>query len=227
MACDIHIFAEVRKDGRWEKVGHVFPNPNHRPDEPESDWNRSRTDQPYLGSNYDVFAVLADVRNGYGVAGVPTGRGFKPIAYPRGVPADASPEYREYAAAWEQTGYPCHSHSWLTLRELLDYNWAGQSTIVYGPKTALERDYEHVVRTGTPPPPRMITEVAFVEVLTPGEYEDMLESGTREVGKRYAICEPLEMTYLECARDFVEGTLPELGKLGAPEDVRIVFFFDN
>ena len=40
--------------------------------------------------HYDVFAILADVRNGYGFAGVRTGSGFDPIAPGRGLPSDLS-----------------------------------------------------------------------------------------------------------------------------------------
>lgn len=38
--------------------------------------------------HYQLFAVLADVRNGYGFAGVQTGEPVKPIAKPRGLPPD-------------------------------------------------------------------------------------------------------------------------------------------
>ncbi len=38
--------------------------------------------------HYQLFAVLAGVRNGYGFAGVPTGEPVKPIAEQRGYPAD-------------------------------------------------------------------------------------------------------------------------------------------
>ena len=40
--------------------------------------------------NYDVFSILADVRNGYGFAGVRTSTGFDPIAPGRGLPSDLS-----------------------------------------------------------------------------------------------------------------------------------------
>lgn len=38
--------------------------------------------------HYQLFSVLADVRNGYGFAGVPTGEWVKPISSPRGIPQD-------------------------------------------------------------------------------------------------------------------------------------------
>lgn len=42
--------------------------------------------------NYDVFAILANVRNGTGFAGIKTSSGFDPIDTPRGLPDDLSAE---------------------------------------------------------------------------------------------------------------------------------------
>lgn len=74
MGCDIHLTVEAFRDGSWRCV------PNDC-----GDW--------YDNRNYDVFAILADVRNGSGFAGVSTGEGFAPIAPRRGIPADACVEY--------------------------------------------------------------------------------------------------------------------------------------
>ena len=183
MGCDVHMWAEVRRAGVWEKIGDVFPNAYadadaerrdiewhnkwlaEHPDEDDEEYrdpnwksfHRRLVDHPYDQRNYALYSILADVRNGYGFAGVFTGMGFTPIAPPRGVPEDASPEYRAEVAAWGGDG---HSHSWLTLKELQAYDWH---------KTTC---------TG--------------------------ESG-----------------------EFVEQVIPMLAELGAPDDVRIVFFFDN
>ncbi|MBV1831591.1 hypothetical protein HNW77_12870 [Komagataeibacter sp. AV436] len=43
-----------------------------------------------------------------------------PVSPARGIPDDATPQYRQFAAEWGEDG---HSHSYLTLRELLDYDW--------------------------------------------------------------------------------------------------------
>lgn len=70
----------------------------------------------YHNRNYDVFAILANVRNGHGFAGVDTGDGFKVIAAPRGVPADVSPRVRDHNT-WD------HTPSWLLVSELLAFDW--------------------------------------------------------------------------------------------------------
>lgn len=81
-----------------------------------------------LGRNYDAFSILADVRNGYGFAGIPTGAGFKPIAEPKGIPDDASDYYRHKA---EQRNGDHHSFSYFTVEELKNYDW-NQTTIKTG-----------------------------------------------------------------------------------------------
>jgi len=52
-------------------------------------------DSPSENRNYDWFSVLANVRNGYGFAGIKTGEGFKVIAQPKGFPSNASREAME------------------------------------------------------------------------------------------------------------------------------------
>lgn len=91
MGCDIHWFVErQRDDGTWEI-------------RPEADYN---------DRNYDLFTALANVRN--------YNERVTPIAEPRGLPDDVSPEVRADSDAWDSDG---HSHSWHTLEALLAYDW--------------------------------------------------------------------------------------------------------
>lgn len=132
MGCDIHMFAEKidGRTGKWRKVGYVFPYPYYNADQEtkkyvEEDgeiyWsNKKKTDEPYHSRNYDLFAMLANVRNGYGFAGCDTGNGFIPIAMPRGLPEDVSPTIKTKSDRWGCDG---HSHSYFTIKELLDYDW--------------------------------------------------------------------------------------------------------
>lgn len=70
----------------------------------------------YSDRNYDVFAALAGVRNGTGFAGVYRHDPITPIAEPRGVPEDATPE----ALALLSDG---HTPTWLMLEEVMNYDW--------------------------------------------------------------------------------------------------------
>lgn len=131
MGCDIHTMAEVRrkdysKDAdengnypyreRWSAItADVFENPYFIEKRKIDEQNTPYTSIPYSGRNYDLFAVLADVRNGYGFAGSPTGDRIEPIADPRGVPDDASKRWVKYVERW---GADLHSTSYFTLAEL-------------------------------------------------------------------------------------------------------------
>ena len=61
---------------------------------------------------YDTFAVLAGVRNYV--------EGLEPIAEKRGVPDDASYETKEEVEKWGVDG---HSHTWLTIDDIDNYDW--------------------------------------------------------------------------------------------------------
>lgn len=85
MGTDIHLFAEVQQpDGTWQAVT-TAGNPKW--DEPPVVAMQFSCDRCY-----DLFAVLANVRNGHGFAGIVTGLPIEPMAKPKGTPHDASPE---------------------------------------------------------------------------------------------------------------------------------------
>jgi hypothetical protein len=154
MGCDIHPQVEVRREDGWHRVPHptrpcdddyctdgkyndLTPNESMRgKDHYRCKGTGFYTDAFYDDRNYDVFAILANVRNGYGFAGVDTGDGFVPISEPRGLPEDLSPEIADVLAReeddaeddfdWSDPQYfwmGDHSHSWLTVLEILDYDW--------------------------------------------------------------------------------------------------------
>lgn len=116
MGCDIHIYAEEKnEEGQW--VPTKKRAPNHR-------FGYSKTESEYLtqfdpneydplteafdtGRNYDLFALLAGVRNYDDI---------DPISEPRGIPDNASEEVKEIVQSWDGDG---HSHSWLLVSEVL------------------------------------------------------------------------------------------------------------
>lgn len=125
MGCDIHSFAEVRQpDGSWAKVGDVFPL-----NEFGREWKKKAHDEhPFDWRNYRVFGFLAGVCNYSAI---------QPLSEPKGLPIDISPEVAAGAEYWDGDG---HSHSWLTLAELLsrDYDaeiWDRRYTKQVGPRS--------------------------------------------------------------------------------------------
>ena len=82
--------------------------------------------------NYRLFAMLANVRNGFGFAGVPTHTPYVPISEPRGLPGDleVGPNFEVSLGPFIGSlylGHPTthwlgdHSHSWLTVDEILSH----------------------------------------------------------------------------------------------------------
>jgi hypothetical protein len=112
MGADIHIWTEKFWDGVWHHIDKI---------QDDSPGYRSFK-EPYSGRNYWLFSILADVRN----SGDPK-YNFIPIEPPRGYPADMS----ESVDALMQSGAgDYHSHSYFTLKELLDFDWLQGTTKV-------------------------------------------------------------------------------------------------
>lgn len=227
MGCDIHCYAEVYKGNKWYKVGNRFKNPWYRPGETDK-WNHEFTDQPYDGRNYDLFAILANVRNGYGFAGCDTGDGFKPMALPKGLPVDVTKAVKKISDDWGEDG---HSHSWFYLSELMEYDWKGQKSIHRAlidlkDYTKFKKGDFNISMSGGVWGQNVIT-------LTPEQADTLLEEMTFEEAherfpnKYWYVQVSYEETYYDSAKNFVDVTIPALKELGHPDNVRIVFWFDN
>ncbi len=230
MGCDIHMYAEVRNaDGTWSKVGKVFDNPWYDPDRPTKAYedgyvfNAPQTDQPYSNRHYTLFAILADVRNGYSFAGCITHEPIHPLFPYRGIPKDASFEYRQIVEDWDCDG---HSHTYATLAELQQVNW--DSIVINHVGFLSEKEYNRVITTNTNPEV-WCANVSGVVKVTSEAYEANYRTALENIDKpvsvyvRWLWQEKLSVELEE----FINETIPALAKLGDPEDVRIVFFFDN
>lgn len=212
MGCDIHIIAERRDStGAWKLIGEARRDEEGWMDMPE----------PYNGRNYDLFAILANVRNGIGFAGCDTGDGFKPIAMPRGIADDASPEFKEWAERWGRDG---HSHSWLTVRELMECDWT---------QTTKHRGWANAATIekwdGKSEPSDYCGGVSGrdIEHVTVQEIRRRLPEMTPEQKRNYYAVVEWGQTYGESVGEFLTDTLPKLVEFGDPDNVRICFFFDN
>lgn len=128
MGCDIHLYVEVRKDGEWTPAADPVPYRYGDPESKEMEWP-----SPYRDRSYDVFGILANVRNGSGFAGIETGDGWPFMSEPRGLPDDICTQYRtaneseDGARLW----FGDHSFSHLTLREILAFD-RSQSSYICG-----------------------------------------------------------------------------------------------
>ncbi len=84
MGCDIHLHTEVKLNGRWEHYG-----------------------APSITRQYDLFTLMAGVREASGV---------EAISEPRGLPEDCTYVTKFDSEKWGVDG---HSHSYLTAEELV------------------------------------------------------------------------------------------------------------
>ena len=129
MGCDIHMQVERCVNGIWTRIEALPPRRCHwcdgRGHYPERDGVRLECyfckgtkvqTGPYDARNYTVFSVLANVRNDGYVTPISEARGLpKDATHATGVDEDGRPR--------EEYEYGEHSRSWLTLDEVLAYNW--------------------------------------------------------------------------------------------------------
>jgi hypothetical protein len=210
MGCTIIGVVERRVNGAWERYDYEFPGDR----------------------NYDVFAILADVRNGLGFAAVKTSDGFEPISLPRGLPVDGTMGLEN-----DPDRDLFHSGSWLTLREILEYDWLKKTThtgfLDVADWLALERErrYRKKLLDGgdvAPQGSRSPQGASFL-VLSENDarvqYSKELEGGKldHEAAAHVRVESLWTTTYLHSAKAFL-GHLVPLIRLGM-DDVRLVFFF--
>jgi hypothetical protein len=243
MGCDIHFYVEKREGDKWVSAD------KWTPDEYDGRIRVSWRDAFYSDRNYDLFAMLANVRNGYGFAGCDTGDGFKPIALPKGLPEDVSPEVKAESDRWNSDG---HSHSFLTLAELEAYDWPGQATKQRGFVNALQF-MDYAVK-GHPESWCGGVGGRNTRVVTPDEMAALVEKYGRELNAYMTAADSAarrdfpeisadypdelkgvytqvewEESYIVSGQTFVKETMPRLRELagGDAESVRCVFWFDN
>lgn len=260
MGCDIHGFCEVKENGVWKlNTKKVFKNSYYlspeelkerqkeNPDYEISEWQKDEfQEHPSTSRNYDWFAILADVRNGRGFAGVPTGDGFAIISEPKGVPDDATEEWLENVDQWDSD---MHSHSYLTLEDFDSFDW-NQTTNKYG--VISMKEYKELRGTNKTPDswsgsisgPKMITvNEDAAEKLLAGETvaveeEDFFARMRGEKPKVHLVSLESDYTinvaykwtvlYSEWFDNKIAGVIEPMRKLRQEyEDVRYVFGFDN
>ena len=136
MGTDIHGVFQKHDAGKWVDVPHNYDEQRH----------------------YQLFAVLAGVRNGRGFAGIRTGEPVTPISEPRGYPSDfelaedddhpiktieiMSPRRQKWHAEDDPLGIWMgeHSHSWLTSTEMLAWYDTAPAVVQTGILSRAEYD---------------------------------------------------------------------------------------
>jgi hypothetical protein len=207
---DIYIIPERLRDGRWEYI-----------DVGLDDF-----------VDYDVFAVLADVRNGR-AAGAVTGDGYNPISTPRGFPVDISRETRSHFGLGPDDNPnhalgdgEFHTPTWLRLDEILDYDW-NRTTRQRG--VLPESEWESYKVLGKP---RDGYACGFLGpgrvTLTTAQMRDLKEGRLqRDPSRSYYFELWWTTTYWEGCGWFVEMLKERLSAFGSPDRIRLIIFFDS
>lgn len=107
MGCDIHMHIEYKRSGQWICGDYFRKNPLYGRYAGEPEYTLVGF---HDNRDYDLFATLANVRN-YGKTDY--------ISEPRGLPDDITDDVKAMAGDWDIDG---HSHSYLTLREIIDFH---------------------------------------------------------------------------------------------------------
>jgi hypothetical protein len=241
MGCDIHLYVEKKdKSGKWVTA---------------DNWDKTKDvdyeRRFYSSRNYSLFAILADVRNECGLAAkygfsrlVPDAEDdiYIPISAPRGLPCGATPEVRAAAEHWEGDG---HSYSWLLLSEILAYDWTqvvtrrGWLSVVeywawnrWG-RYHGEQPKSWCVSVGGGGVKHLTAEAmtAAVDSVLSGlpkdaPYATQEQAIISQLGGTYAMFE-WQVSYYQACAGFWGSAIPKLLHLGNPEDIRLVFWFDN
>ena len=198
MGCDIDLYVEMREaDGSWR----VVPSHTDKDGRVVLWWD--------IGRCYYCFALLAGVRNSWDL---------EPIVPPRGLPDDASPEVKEKARLYEEDA---HNHSWLTLPEMLTFDFDKLLTF---DGTVTLAEFKEYLEFGKP---EYCTGWNGREISNDEMKRLALEGQSPDDKTVYCTKIRYQDTYGSSA-GCVLGLIRDLKALGAdPERVRIVFWFDN
>jgi len=110
MGCDIHAYIEVKADGQW-KYYNWRRKHNYGEHQSHLDWERMTNDPLHILRHYALFAALAGVRNNFNTI---------PVSKPRGLPSNITKPVKAISDDWNSDG---HTHSWLTLSEMQNYDF--------------------------------------------------------------------------------------------------------
>ena len=142
MGCDIHSYVEKKEGSEWVAVRNINPRIAEyekwvKQAEVRGNFEQAKINKEAIlkmkkeeltvfegwllnDRNYALFAILADVRNNYGII---------PIDNPKGLPANLSKKVLECSTEWEGDG---HSYSYFTFEELLNYDWVNNFIVQEG-----------------------------------------------------------------------------------------------
>lgn len=222
MGCDIHICIQRQTPGGtwhevpYQKVYRILGDApvNGYPKCPDVFDNR----------NYNLFAILANVRNGRGFAGIATGQGWPSIAPDRGWPEDFDPEKVDIDPSESKRRYMGdHSFTWVSLDELKAFPWDATTTL-YGVVPA--EDYERLSAVDNTPT-SYSAGISGPGIVTYNPVEYLAARRSNKLAPRPYV----RMSWTESARsatgDWPGQVIPWLETLAEGRPLRLVMGFDS
>ncbi len=112
MSINVYVYTEIRRDRQWEAIP-----------EPVS-VKKTKTKSELVPvelfeSERELFSILS----GYNFSRRSPCEDVKPIAEPRGFPTDMNQVYANYFLPRYEYSRGYGYHSWLTVREIVDFDW--------------------------------------------------------------------------------------------------------
>lgn len=235
MGCDIHLFLEKRNEasGKWEAVKGVnepevkslhsiIEKCKSRGESTEYWEQRIQEEQNgtydfiYSGRNYTLFSILAGVRNSCSL---------KPIREPRGIPSDVSDSVIAGSDEWGPDG---HSHSYLSVKELLEFDWS-QGFKREG--WVNSEDYKEFKENGSPSTWSRSVGGGGVDHVTNYDMDNFIADNGEywAFGRSPYTLVHWNESFKDCVGSFYSWSIPKMKELAGDdlESVRIVFWFDN
>jgi len=223
MGCDIHIVIQAQDpNGVWQEI--VYQ---------DTPWQKDKATIPGIpvapdgfdGRNYDLFGILANVRNGSGFAGIETGSGWPSIAPDRGWPDEFDAEQVALTPEYPEDGPRFmgeHSFTWVSLDELKAFPWDATKSTLYGVVPANE--YE-VLKKHHAKPRCYSGSVGGpgIETVTAKVWDE----GNPPICQRPYVQMSWEETAREATNDWPEQVIPWLESLAAGRPLRLVLGFDS
>lgn len=206
MGTDIHLAVEVRVKGVGWSYRPSFP----KYDEEGFSWEADPCER-----FYKLFALLADVRNGFGFAGVSTHARIEPLFSGRGIPTDSVIDIDAHLGD--------HSFTWASFNELKAIDWDGQMVVQIGVvRAAIAKGMKDGVR-----PEGYIGAVTGPRVKMFRCVAEWEASGHPE-GDSYVQVIWHDSPFEKCAfRTWVSGCLTQIAEEFGPENVRVLIGFDS
>lgn len=223
MGCDIHCFVETwdKRKKKWKKVT-GFINDYYDPsDSYFSSKEFKNSDNILMNRNYWEFAILANVKNGSDFEGPDISNRIEPISYPKGIPDDISEEVKKEI---DEFGSEGHSHSYLTAKEIMEYD---KSNFITDKGFISCKQYKEFLNGILPTTWREYIGGVKIKVVSNDECVKFQEEHPEinvytQVEWKEPITKVVPFLFDKCLKQLMSRS-----KNGTGNDVRIVFWFDS